>query len=54
MATAAARCTFLTGLARGRACWLPCPTNPTYDPEADARHWEALGRLYGTYLYGAR
>jgi len=30
------------------------PDNPTYDREADARHWEALGRLYGTYLYGAR
>jgi hypothetical protein len=25
-----------------------------YDREADARHWEALDRLYGTHLYGAR
>ena len=30
------------------------PDNPTYDREADARHWAALGRLYGTHLDGAR
>jgi carboxymethylenebutenolidase len=29
------------------------PDNPTYDGEADARHWEALHQLYGTRLYGA-
>jgi carboxymethylenebutenolidase len=26
------------------------PDNPTYDGEAAARHWEALGRLYGDHL----
>ncbi len=26
------------------------PDNPTYDTEAEARHWEALARLYGTHL----
>jgi len=28
------------------------PDNPTYDAEAAARHWEALGRLYRDYLEG--
>jgi hypothetical protein len=27
--------------------------NPTYDPEADARHWEALHRLYRAHLRGS-
>jgi carboxymethylenebutenolidase len=26
------------------------PDNPTYDGEAAARHWEALGRLYREHL----
>ena len=26
------------------------PDNPTYDGDAAARHWEALGRLYGDHL----
>ncbi len=26
------------------------PDNPTYDGEAAARHWEALGRLYRDHL----
>lgn len=26
------------------------PDNPTYDAGADARHWEALARLYGAHL----
>jgi carboxymethylenebutenolidase len=26
------------------------PDNPTYDAEAAARHWEALGRLYRDHL----
>jgi carboxymethylenebutenolidase len=26
------------------------PDNPTYDPEADARHWEALHQLYRAHL----
>lgn len=26
------------------------PDNPTYDADADARHWEALARLYGAHL----
>src|SRR5579864_3785423 len=26
------------------------PDNPTYDADADARHWEALVRLYGAHL----
>ena len=26
------------------------PDNPTYDAAAQARHWDALGRLYGTRL----
>jgi hypothetical protein len=30
------------------------PDNPTYDQQADAWRWEALGRLYGTHLDGAR
>lgn len=28
------------------------PDNPTYDGEAAARHWEALGRLYRDHLEG--
>jgi carboxymethylenebutenolidase len=28
------------------------PDNPTYDREADARHWEALHELYGAHLPG--
>ena len=27
-----------------------CPTNPTYDAAAEARHWEALERLYRDHL----
>ena len=26
------------------------PDNPTYDAAADARHWDALGRLYRDHL----
>jgi carboxymethylenebutenolidase len=26
------------------------PDNPTYDPGAEARHWDALGRLYRDHL----
>ena len=26
------------------------PDNPTYDPEADARHWDALRQLYQAHL----
>src|SRR6266704_1957390 len=26
------------------------PDNPTYDPEADARHWQALRQLYRANL----
>ncbi len=26
------------------------PDNPTYDPEADARHWAALRQLYQAHL----
>ena len=26
------------------------PDNPTYDTQADARHWEALHELYRAYL----
>ncbi len=29
------------------------PDNPTYDAAADARHWDALGRLYQARLGGA-
>jgi carboxymethylenebutenolidase len=29
------------------------PDNPTYDPEANARHWEALHQLYRAYLQDA-
>jgi carboxymethylenebutenolidase len=29
------------------------PDNPTYDTEADARHWEALHQLYRTHLQGS-
>ena len=29
------------------------PDNPTYDTEADARHWEALRELYRTHLQGS-
>lgn len=29
------------------------PDNPTYSPEASARHWAALGELYGTHLQGS-
>jgi carboxymethylenebutenolidase len=29
------------------------PDNATYDPAAEARHWEALGRLYRAHLPGA-
>jgi carboxymethylenebutenolidase len=28
------------------------PDNPTYDAAAEARHWEALGRLYRDHLGG--
>jgi carboxymethylenebutenolidase len=28
------------------------PDNATYDPDAEARHWEALGQLYGAQLAG--
>jgi carboxymethylenebutenolidase len=28
------------------------PDNPTYDPEAEQRHWAALDRLYGSHLPG--
>jgi carboxymethylenebutenolidase len=28
------------------------PDNPTYDTDANARHWEALHRLYGSHLEG--
>jgi dienelactone hydrolase len=28
------------------------PDNPTYDATAEARHWEALGRLYRDHLGG--
>jgi carboxymethylenebutenolidase len=27
------------------------PDNPTYDAEAEARHWEALQELYGAHLH---
>jgi carboxymethylenebutenolidase len=29
------------------------PDNPTYEREADARHSEALDRLYRAHLHGA-
>jgi carboxymethylenebutenolidase len=29
------------------------PDNPTYDAEADTRHWEALHELYRTHLQGS-
>src|ERR1022692_888480 len=29
------------------------PDNPTYDTEADSRHWEALHQLYRTHLQGS-
>jgi carboxymethylenebutenolidase len=29
------------------------PDNPTYDTEADARHWEALHELYRAHLQGS-
>src|SRR6266516_1687666 len=29
------------------------PDNPTYDTEADARHWEALHELYRAHLHGS-
>jgi carboxymethylenebutenolidase len=29
------------------------PDNPTYDTEADARHWDALHKLYRTHLQGS-
>jgi carboxymethylenebutenolidase len=29
------------------------PDNPTYDAEANARHWEALRQLYGAHLKSA-
>ncbi|MGI8446600.1 MAG: dienelactone hydrolase family protein [Streptosporangiaceae bacterium] len=29
------------------------PDNPTYDADADARHWEALRALYGAHLQGS-
>jgi dienelactone hydrolase len=29
------------------------PDNPTYDTEADARHWETLRRLYRAHLPGS-
>jgi carboxymethylenebutenolidase len=29
------------------------PDNPTYDAQADARHWEALRRLYRAHLQGS-
>ena len=29
------------------------PDNPTYDTEADARHWEALRELYLAHLQGS-
>jgi len=29
------------------------PDNPTYDAEADARHWEALRKLYRACLHGS-
>ncbi len=29
------------------------PDNPTYDAEADARHWAALHELYSTHLQGS-
>jgi carboxymethylenebutenolidase len=28
------------------------PDNPTYDADADTRHWEALRQLYGAHLRG--
>jgi hypothetical protein len=27
------------------------PDNPTYDSQADARHWDALGALYEAHLH---
>jgi carboxymethylenebutenolidase len=29
------------------------PDNPTYDAQADARHWKALRELYGAHLQGS-
>jgi hypothetical protein len=29
------------------------PDNPTYDTEADARHWDALHQLYRAHLQGS-
>ena len=29
------------------------PDNPTYDTQADARHWEALRELYRAHLHGS-
>ncbi len=29
------------------------PDNPTYDTEADARHWQALHELYQAHLHGS-
>lgn len=29
------------------------PDNPTYDADADARHWKALHELYGGHLPGS-
>jgi carboxymethylenebutenolidase len=29
------------------------PDNPTYDPQADARHWDALRELYRAHLAGS-
>ncbi len=29
------------------------PDNPTYDREADTRHWEALHELYQAHLAGS-
>ena len=29
------------------------PDNPTYDAEADARHWDSLRELYGAHLQGS-
>jgi carboxymethylenebutenolidase len=29
------------------------PDNPTYDTQADARHWEALHELYRAHLHGS-
>ena len=29
------------------------PDNPTYNAQADARHWEALHELYRAHLHGS-